>query len=198
MTLALLAGVSCTLQNTTPTETPALSSADQPALLLGSLLGDGLFGEGLLEDGLRGDELLGGTLTDLGRVLGSAELLNCTPQPYASTSKKIGPDGGVIVVGTHRLVIPQGALRTWFTIKAEQITGSANSVRFHPQGLRFDEPAKLTMSYENCSQLIPLPKKIVYTTEKLKLLEILLSLDLFEQKSVTAPIDHFSRYAIAY
>jgi hypothetical protein len=101
-------------------------------------------------------------------------------------------------VGNHKLVIPQGALRTWFTIKAEQTTGSVNSVRFHPQGLHFDEPAKLTLSYENCSQLIPLPKKIVYTTEKLKLLEILLSLDLFEQKSVTAPIDHFSRYAIAY
>jgi hypothetical protein len=71
-------------------------------------------------------------------------------------------------------------------------------VRFSPEGLRFEKPATLTMTYDNCA-LVLLQKKIVYTDEKLKILEVLkASLDLFKSKSVTAPIDHFSRYAVAY
>jgi hypothetical protein len=38
----------------------------------------------------------------------------------------------------------------------------------------------------------------VYTDENLKILEVLRSLDLFGKRTVTAPIDHFSRYAVAY
>ena len=83
------------------------------------------------------------------------------------------------------------------TITGEQISGSTNSVRFSPEGLHFDKPAQLTMSYDNCA-LVLLQKKIVYTDEKLKILEVLGSLDLFKKKSVSAPIDHFSRYAVAY
>jgi hypothetical protein len=41
-------------------------------------------------------------------------------------------------------------------------------------------------------------KRIVFTTEDLKILEVLRSLDLFKTKTVSAPIDHFSRYAVAY
>ena len=70
-------------------------------------------------------------------------------------------------------------------------------MRFSPEGLRFQKPAALTMSYENCL-LVLLPKQIVYTTEKLKILEVLRSLDLFQKRTVSAPIDHFSRYAVAY
>jgi hypothetical protein len=46
--------------------------------------------------------------------------------------------------------------------------------------------------------VVLLKKKIVYTDEKLNILEVLRSLDLFGAKTVTAPIDHFSRYAVAY
>ena len=83
------------------------------------------------------------------------------------------------------------------TITAEQVSGSTNSVRFSPEGLRFNRPAQLTLNYGNCG-LVLLQKKIVFTSEKLKVLEVLRSLDLFRSKAVTAPIDHFSRYAVAY
>jgi hypothetical protein len=53
------------------------------------------------------------------------------------------------------------------------------------------------MSYDNCA-LVLVQKKIVYTDESLKVLQVLRSLDLFRSKSVSAPIDHFSRYAVAY
>ena len=77
------------------------------------------------------------------------------------------------------------------------MTGRTNSLRFSPEGLRFEKPADLTMNYKNCL-IVLLPKHIVYTDEKLKILEVLRSLDLFKKRTVSAPIDHFSRYAVAY
>lgn len=133
----------------------------------------------------------------IGGVLAVTDLLTCKEQPYVVTRATIGPDGGVIDVGTHTLAIPKGALKKKTRIVAEQMTGSTNSVRFSPEGLRFAKSAKLTMSYKNCTVVL-LPKSIVYTTETFKILEILRSIDLFQKKTVTAPIDHFSRYAIAY
>jgi hypothetical protein len=53
------------------------------------------------------------------------------------------------------------------------------------------------MTYNNCAVVL-LQKKIVYTDEKLNILEVLQSLDLFRKKTVEAEIDHFSRYALAY
>jgi hypothetical protein len=53
------------------------------------------------------------------------------------------------------------------------------------------------MGYKNCS-LVLLPKRIVYTNELLRVLAVLRTLDLLGPKAVTAPIDHFSRYAVAY
>lgn len=133
----------------------------------------------------------------IGGVLAVTDLLTCTEQKYAITQKTIGSEGGRINVGTHSLVIPKGALRKKVEITAEQVPGSTNSVRFSPQGLRFVKSAKLSMSYKNCLVVL-LPKRIVYTTENFKILEVLWSLDLFKKKTVEANIDHFSRYALAY
>lgn len=127
----------------------------------------------------------------------SVSLLSCSPQDYAISSKVIGSKGGRISVGSHSLEIPQGALSQPVTIVAEQITGSTNSVRFGPEGLRFARPAALTLSYTNCLT-VPAAKHIVYTDDQLKVLELLNSSDKARTKTVTSPIDHFSRYAVAY
>lgn len=129
----------------------------------------------------------------------NALLLQCTPLPASSRTVQIGSEGGYLQVGPHVLVVPPGALKTRTSIRGEVVPGSVNSVRFSPEGLKFKRDAYLTMSYSNCSGLgMLLPKKIVYTDEGLKLLEILLSLDFSQAKLVAAPIGHFSRYAIAY
>ena len=133
----------------------------------------------------------------LSNLLGKLRLLSCSTQPYAVTTKAVGPKGGIILVGSHRLSIPAGALATRVTITAEQVAGSTNSVRFAPEGLRFAKPASLTMSYANCSGLLA-PKRIVYLNELLRILELLPSLDDAASKSVTAGIRHFSRYAVAW
>lgn len=155
-------------------------------------------------DGLL-DNAGGGLVEGLGNTLGGAvsavgaltDLLACSEQRYVMVRKTVGPEGGLIKVGDHTLVIPKNALSEKVKIRAEQMRGSTNSVRFSPHGLRFEKPALLTMSYSNCVVVL-LPKRIVYTTENLSILEVLRSLDLFKKRLVHAPIDHFSRYAIAY
>ena len=195
LVLALSATVSCTGAESPTSPAAQTVEQQQQAYLLGNLFdGDGLLSDGLLsEDGLVGGILDGAVST----VLNVTDLLVCSSQPYQVTRKTIGYEGGTIQVGTHSLVIPRGALRRQTTITAEQMPGRTNSVRFSPEGLQFEQPVGLVMNYRNCLVVL-LKKKIVYTDEKLKVLEVLRSLDLFGAKTVTAPIDHFSRYAIAY
>ena len=187
LALLLTVGVGCTSADSL-TEAPAASSADQPAPEFG-LIGDLTGGLTSTVDGLTGT--LVGTLGSV------TDLLLCSSQPYAQDSEVIGPEGGYLRVGAHLLVIPRDALKERVRITGEQIPGKTNSVRFSPEGLQFERPAVLTMTYNNCA-LVLLQKKIVYTDEKLKVLEVLRSLDLFRSKTVSAPIDHFSRYAVAY
>ena len=187
LVLLLTAGVSCT-NDSTPTgpSVPAATTAQPSSFgLIGDLTGG-------LTNAAGG--LTGALVGTLGQV---SDLLLCSPQPYASTTETIGPEGGVIAVGRHWLVIPRNALSQDVTITAEQISGKTNSIRFSPEGLQFRTPVALSMSYENCL-LVLVKKKVVYTDEQLKILQVFPSLDLFSAKRVTAPIDHFSRYAVAY
>jgi hypothetical protein len=214
LALLLTVGVSCTSSDSALTEPPVATPTEQSSPALGSVL-DGLGGvvndAGNTVGGLLGgggstgggviggvtdgvEDALGGVLSD---VLTVTDLLVCLEQNYQITRKIIGPAGGEIQVGSHKLSIPRGALREKELITAEQMPGTTNSVRFSPRNLRFKKSAELTMSYKNCL-LVLLPKKIVYTDENLTIREVLRSLDLFNKKIVRADIDHFSRYAVAY
>ena len=171
----LAAGVSCTSDDSLGPSAPAGPS-------------------GMAETNGQQSELLLGTLVN---NLKDLHLLSCSPQPYASRTQVVGVNGGTIYVGTHKLVIPAGALNRNYTIRAEQVTHRVNSVRFSPEGLKFAKPAKLTLSYSNCSPLLLL-KRIVYTDELLRILELIPSLDDIRTKTVTGDIRHFSRYAVAW
>lgn len=128
-------------------------------------------------------------------------LLKCDPMPYASARKLIGPRGGTLQIGPHTLVVPAGALSAPTWIRGQAPTDSVNSVRFFPEGLTFNpkNPARLTLDYSNCSLLRNLlPKRIVYTTERLRVLELLASIDDLLRRKVSANLEHFSRYAVAW
>lgn len=126
-------------------------------------------------------------------------LLSCSPLPYDSTTETIGPDGGVLQVGPHRLFIPAGALTDTVTITAVAPSDTVNRVQLQPEGLQFSRPAWLNMSYANCSLLGQLlPKRVAYTTDALVILEYLLSFDNFFTQRVTGRVNHFSNYAIAW
>jgi hypothetical protein len=152
-------------------------------------------------DSLHAQFLLGGIVRGLvytvdytlSAVLG---LLICEPEPYKSTVKVIGRDGGVIRVGDHKLEIPPNALKKKTVITAERPSGKVASVRLSPHGLQFDRSATLTLDYSHCSY--SKPNRMAYTDEKLNILEYPSSIDDRRREQVEAKIDHFSRYAVAY
>ena len=133
-----------------------------------------------------------GTISQL-----APELLTCKTQPYVVAEKVIGPRGGSLRIGSHRLEIPRGALASKVRITGEQVSGSVNSVRLSPEGLHFAKPARLTLSYDNCAS-VRLLKRVAYTSELLRILEVPPSEDYPKYDYVTGAIDHFSRYAVAY
>lgn len=145
-------------------------------------------------------DLIGGLLGGLTNTV-KGLLLSCRPLPYASDVETIGPAGGVLRVGPHTLYIPPGALSQPTVITAEAPVSKYAEVKFSPHGLQFNNRWKpvLTLSYAHCTGLLSnLPKKIVYVDDNLNILEWLLSLDLGWNKTVSAPLSHFSSYMVAY
>jgi hypothetical protein len=133
----------------------------------------------------------------LSGVIGT--LLACRPMPADSTTQVLGPEGGSIAVGPHRLWVPAGALGAPVAITAVAPSDTVNRVVFAPDGLTFQRSARLTMSYANCgaaSWLIP--KRIAYTTDALEIIAILRSFDHPLAQRVSAGVDHFSTYAVAW
>ena len=136
----------------------------------------------------------------IGGLLQGTGLLRCSDLPSDSETKTIGPEGGSMSVGPHVFVVPAGALATPTTITMTLRTGlGVNAVRFQPEGLQFDRPASLTMSYSNCNLLGKLlPKRIAYTDGNLNILSYLLSLDNLFARRVTGQVNHFSDYVVAW
>jgi hypothetical protein len=126
-------------------------------------------------------------------------LLKCSPLPYDSTTAVIGADGGLLAVGPHTFTVPAGALDTATVITAVVDPDSVNQVRFSPQGLVFQQPASLTMSYANCGLFgLFIPKRIAYVTDDFRILQLIPSLDDVLHRQVTGQVSHFSQYAIAW
>ena len=134
-----------------------------------------------------------------GSLLSPSGLLTCAPLPADSVTQILGPDGGTLSVGTYRLTVPAGALSEPVSITAIAPTGTVDAVRFRPEGLIFQSPALLSMSYANCDLLGSLlPKRIAYTSDALSIVEYLPSVDDLLAQRVTGQLRHFSTYAIAW
>jgi hypothetical protein len=146
-------------------------------------------------DSRRGPDALVGVPLALPNV----GLLDCTPLPYDSVTQAIGPEGGTLVVGGHTLTVPPGALDTTVTITAVAPSDTLRHVQFQPEGLQFQVPASLTLSYAQCGLLGSLaPKRITYTTDAFQILEYVPSLDDDLNQTVTGQLRHFSEYAVAW
>lgn len=126
-------------------------------------------------------------------------LVACPRQDYARTVQTVGPNGGTINVGGHRLVIPRNALTRNVTITAEAPADYVASVKFQPEGLQFAKPARLTLDYSDCPLArLDLFKHIAYTTDLLSILDLLNGTDNILTAKISADLDHFSRYAVAW
>lgn len=126
-------------------------------------------------------------------------LLVCERQQYALSQQVIGAAGGTLRIGNHLLVIPAGALAQPTLITGEAPADFVSSVRFQPEGLRFLRPATLTLDYSSCpAARLQILKRVAYTTDSLDILSYLLSRDDLVRMRVSADLQHFSRYAVAW
>lgn len=130
-------------------------------------------------------------------------LLKCPQRPYASAQALIGPLGGEIKIGKNKFKAPKGSLLLPTLITMELPSDTVMSVRFLPEGLTFNASARptLTLDYKSCG--VKRPPAIAYTTESLKVLQVLPSWQGdqdgdFQNDDVNSNLNHFSRYAITY
>jgi hypothetical protein len=173
--LAAVFLTSCADDHAPPTA-PVVQVAPDPALI-GDLLGG-----------------VTGTVGDLANTLG---LVSCNVRTTYSASANIGPAGGVLWVGPHRLYVPPKALSQTVSISAVAPRGNYVQIQFEPEGLQFQRPTMLTMSYRDCSLLSPLRLKIVYVDDTFDILEVLPTVVNVLTRTANAPVDHFSRYMLA-
>jgi len=113
-------------------------------------------------------------------------------------SELLGPEGGTIDAGRAKLVIPRGSLTDTVTITMEVIGDTVRAVRLLPQGLVFQSPAYLTLSYSDCQSVNGNPKRIAYTSDAWMILEYEQSRDDAARDEVTGELNHFSNYAVAW
>jgi hypothetical protein len=128
----------------------------------------------------------------------------CSALPATSVTKVIGPAGGSISFGPHKLVVPSGALATQVSIKAViPANGNGyNEVRLYPDGLAFRTTVSLRISYANCgltpAQEAWLPYlKVVYLVNG-TIVEYVPTVANLTAKTVTGALKHFSNYAVAW
>lgn len=126
-------------------------------------------------------------------------LLLCRPLEYEAAAAIIGPEGGEIRFGPHRLTIPAGALRTRTVVTAEAPTSLMVTADFSPHGLQFQEDVELRLDYAHCTQpLLPGAFRVVYLDDLLKILESPPSEDYRSSRWIRTWLRHFSKYAVAY
>lgn len=132
------------------------------------------------------------------KLMFEVELLRCKPRPWEKDVAIIGPDGGTLQVGEHKLTIPRGALDKEQLISAEAPTSPLIDVEFQPEGLRFARSAELTLSYKDCFVPNDVDLRLAYVGWGMRVLELPPSEDRKDLSEVIGDIDHFSRYAVAY
>lgn len=126
-------------------------------------------------------------------------LLLCQPDDYAGAAAIIGPDGGEIRFGQHRLKIPEGALASRTVVTAEAPTSLEITAELSPHGLQFQQDVELRFDYGRCTQPLFVPAfRVVYLDDLLRILEVPPSEDYRNSGWIRGWIRHFSKYAVAY
>lgn len=125
---------------------------------------------------------------------GSAFLM-CEPMQYAADTKIIGPEGGEIAAGPHKLSIPRGALTQHTVITVEVPVDTKVGVKMSPHGLQFVALPSLALGYKHCSVPVDYPYSVVYIDGENNILEWPASS--VKNKTAFAWIHHFSAYVLA-
>lgn len=109
-----------------------------------------------------------------------------------------GPQGGTLIFGKSRLIIPGGALQDTVTISATVPEGDSSRVEFRPEGLQFRKPAGLLLDTSGCTNGDDAAPNVLYLSETGEILETIPAVYDPHWHTIAAPIHHFSGYAIAF
>ena len=115
----------------------------------------------------------------------------------SGASSVIGPEGGVLYLGFHQLIIPPGAVSEDTRFRMNFASNSGVAVDCNPSPFTFNVPVTLVLSfagtqYEN-ADIFNL--QIFYMPEDGDLVPVPSVTD-DEANTVTAELDHFSRYIL--
>jgi hypothetical protein len=125
-------------------------------------------------------------------------LFACETPDFGSVTRRIGPEGGLIGIGPHALLVPPGALATSVDITASAPASPHVRVTFSPHGLEFTRRAVLILSYKHCGPPAPRRPRIAYIDPaEASILELLPSWNNKYKRAVSTTLEHFSGYAIA-
>ncbi|MEO8879764.1 MAG: hypothetical protein ABI446_05160 [Gemmatimonadaceae bacterium] len=128
---------------------------------------------------------------------GEHQLATCYIPHDVWVSARIGPQGGTLDLGAGNTVhFPQGALLTDTTIIAHVPAGTTARVFFTPEGLQFPVPALVTLTYSTCITPSSLLSIVYLQADTVS--EVRPTITNPTSKTVTATINHFSSYAVAY
>lgn len=129
-------------------------------------------------------------------IKSNGTLFYCDPLQYTATVKIIGPEGGDVDFGPHKLRIPAGALAAPTVITAEAPTSLLVKAEFSPHGTRFLVPVWLTMNYGHCRRGKTLLERVFYIDGNGQILERTASASRVDKDEVDAWLNHFSGYAV--
>jgi hypothetical protein len=120
--------------------------------------------------------------------------VNCSPRITYEGSARIGPAGGVLRIGPHRLVIPAGALRRKVLISGTVPEGKPFQIDLQPHGLQFRKAAGLVLDATSCIEVPP----IVYIIDQVNVSAPIEAMYSNWWKTIACPIWHFSGYMVAF
>jgi hypothetical protein len=142
--------------------------------------------------------------------LAALSVARCAPEPVASGTATIGPEGGTITAGAHSLVIPHHSLAHPVEITMQVVGDSSRSVTFLPEGIQFhsNRPSKLTLHYSGCefpedslgnpAGHLPASAGIAYLGDDEQIAEFQPGIIDTAANTITGKLRHFSRYAVAW
>lgn len=119
--------------------------------------------------------------------------LNCQPKQIATGSAVIGPSGGILQIGPHRLIVPAGALTSPVRISGTVPEGRPFQIDLQPHGLQFRKAAGLILDASSCTDA----PTIVYIVDQITVGPPIEAIYSNWWKAIACPIWHFSGYMIS-
>lgn len=140
-----------------------------------------------------------GNVPPLGITTPPPGALDCSSTPVTA-SGTVGPEGGSVGAGGHRIMLPPGAVANGVAFSVTRHRSEFGLVQVLPAGQQFSTPATLTLSYEHCrgGPAAGLTPTLFRWNPQQRAWEQVTGASRHdrEARTVTAQIDHLSGYAI--